>query len=83
MVLPELATLRIATYEESSKAILGHRVLPIVGLRPGYKHIPLRNESGQIIPLATIFVHIKVSHLLYLVWFILCIYYFKRNSTIF
>ncbi|KAL7642933.1 UNVERIFIED_CONTAM: hypothetical protein RMT77_006222 [Armadillidium vulgare] len=61
VVLPEMATVRIAAYEENSKSILGHRVLPLVGLRPGYKHICLRNEKGQTLGLATLFVHIKVG----------------------
>ncbi|RWS06316.1 1-phosphatidylinositol 4:5-bisphosphate phosphodiesterase classes I and II-like protein, partial [Dinothrombium tinctorium] len=60
VVLPELASLKIAAYEENYK-FLGHRVLPVVGLRPGYRHISLRNESGQPSPLATLFVHITVK----------------------
>lgn len=61
MVLPELATIRIVAYEEGGRVSLGNRVLPIVGLRPGYKHIALRNEAGQPLGTATLFVHIKVS----------------------
>lgn len=59
VVLPELACLRIAAYEESGKMI-GHRVVPVSGLRPGYRHILLRNESGQPINLATLFLNIVV-----------------------
>ncbi|KAF2361492.1 Phospholipase C phosphatidylinositol-specific Y domain [Trinorchestia longiramus] len=61
VVLPELATLRIAAYEDSgSKPLLGHRVLSLVGLRPGYRHIVLRNEAGQPLGLSSLFVYIKV-----------------------
>ncbi|XP_074595176.1 1-phosphatidylinositol 4,5-bisphosphate phosphodiesterase classes I and II-like isoform X2 [Brevipalpus obovatus] len=60
VVLPDLACLRIAAYEESGK-LIGHRILPIVGLRPGYRHIALRNESGQPLTLPTLFVHITVK----------------------
>uniref|UniRef100_A0A6A7FZA1 1-phosphatidylinositol 4,5-bisphosphate phosphodiesterase n=4 Tax=Hirondellea gigas TaxID=1518452 RepID=A0A6A7FZA1_9CRUS len=61
VVLPELATVRIAAYEDTgSRPLLGHRVLPVVGLRPGYRHIVLRNESGQPLGLSTLFVYIKV-----------------------
>ncbi|XP_049835190.1 1-phosphatidylinositol 4,5-bisphosphate phosphodiesterase classes I and II [Schistocerca gregaria] len=60
VVLPELASLRIAAYEESGR-LIGHRVLPVVGLCPGYRHIALRNESGQPLPLATLFVHVVVK----------------------
>ena len=60
VVLPELASLRIAAYEENGKFI-GHRILPVVGLRPGYRHISLRNESGQPLTLPMHFVHITVK----------------------
>jgi hypothetical protein len=36
-------------------------VLPIVGLCPGYRHIPLFNESGQPLHLPCLFVHITVG----------------------
>ena len=32
--LPDLASIRLAAYEENGK-LIGHRILPIVGLRPG------------------------------------------------
>jgi len=58
VVLPDLACIRIAAYEESGKMI-GHRVLPVVGLRPGYRHVLLRNESGQPTT-ASLFIHLVV-----------------------
>lgn len=62
MVLPELASIRIAAYEESGKLgkFIGHRILPLVGLCPGYRHVTLRNEAGQPL-LATVFLMIKVN----------------------
>lgn len=60
VVLPELASIRIAAYEENGK-FLGHRVLPVIGLCPGYRHLTLRNELGQPIPLATLFLCIVVK----------------------
>lgn len=60
VVLPELASVRIAAYEENGK-FLGHRVLPVIGLCPGYRHLTLRNELGQPIPLATLFLCIVVK----------------------
>lgn len=60
VVLPELASIRIAAYEESGKFI-GHRVLPVVGLCPGYRHVSLRTEVGQPLPLATLFLCIVVK----------------------
>ncbi|XP_058792167.1 1-phosphatidylinositol 4,5-bisphosphate phosphodiesterase classes I and II isoform X2 [Phymastichus coffea] len=60
IVLPELASIRIAAYEESGKMI-GHRVLPVVGLCPGYHHVALRNDIGQPLPLANLFMHVIVN----------------------
>lgn len=60
VVLPELASIRIAAYEESGKMI-GHRVLPVVGLCPGYRHVALRTECGQPLPLASLFLHVIVK----------------------
>lgn len=60
MVLPELASVRIAAYEESGK-LIGHRVLPVIGLCPGYRHLNLRNELGQPLPLASLFLCIIVK----------------------
>lgn len=60
VVLPALASLRIAAYEDNGKCI-GHRILPVIGLCPGYRHLTLRNEIGQPIPLATLFLCIVVK----------------------
>jgi phosphatidylinositol phospholipase C, beta len=60
VVLPELASVRIAAYEENGK-FLGHRVLPVIGLCPGYRHLTLRNELGQPVPVATLFLCIIVK----------------------
>ncbi|XP_054262256.1 1-phosphatidylinositol 4,5-bisphosphate phosphodiesterase classes I and II [Macrosteles quadrilineatus] len=60
VVLPELAVIRITAYEDSGKFI-GHRVLPVVGLCPGYRHVSLRTEGGQPLPLATLFLLIVVK----------------------
>ncbi|CAB0007541.1 unnamed protein product [Nesidiocoris tenuis] len=60
VVLPELACLRITAYEESGKFI-GHRVVPVIGLCPGYRHLTLRTECGQPLPLATLFLHVVVK----------------------
>ncbi|KAG8201638.1 hypothetical protein JTE90_012706 [Oedothorax gibbosus] len=60
VVLPDLACLRISVCDDNGR-LLGHRVLPVVGLRPGYRHIGLRNESGQPLLMKTLFVHIIVK----------------------
>lgn len=60
VVLPQLASIRIAAYEENGK-FLGHRVLPVIGLCPGYRHVSLRNDLGQPLPLSTLFLCIIVK----------------------
>lgn len=60
VVLPELASIRITAYEEGGKFI-GHRVLPVIGLCPGYKHLTLRTELGLPIPLSTLFLYVVVK----------------------
>ena len=59
VVLPNLAHLRFCVYDENGK-MLGHRVIPVRGLRPGYRHIHLRNEINQPAPLATLFIYLEV-----------------------
>ncbi|XP_052272582.1 1-phosphatidylinositol 4,5-bisphosphate phosphodiesterase beta-1-like isoform X3 [Dreissena polymorpha] len=60
VVLPNLAVIRIGVYEETGKMI-GHRVLYVQALRPGYRHISLRNECNQPLVLPSLFVHISVK----------------------
>ena len=45
----------------SGNKLIGHRVLPIVGLCPGYRHIPLFNETCQPLALPSLFVLITVG----------------------
>lgn len=52
--------MRITAYEEGGKFI-GHRVLPVIGLCPGYRHVTLRTEVGQPITMATLFLCIVVK----------------------
>ncbi|XP_053374625.1 1-phosphatidylinositol 4,5-bisphosphate phosphodiesterase beta-1-like isoform X2 [Mercenaria mercenaria] len=60
VVLPNLAVIRIGVYEDTGK-LIGHRVLSVEALRPGYRHINLRNENNQPLVLPTLFVHISVK----------------------
>ncbi|KAJ8308701.1 hypothetical protein KUTeg_013575 [Tegillarca granosa] len=60
VVLPNLAVIRIALYDEGGK-MLGHRVLPVEGLRPGYRHLALRNECNLPLLLPSVFLYISVK----------------------
>lgn len=46
VVLPGLASIRIVAYEEGGRFI-GHRILPLTSLSPGYRHVNLRTELGK------------------------------------
>ncbi|XP_051900991.1 1-phosphatidylinositol 4,5-bisphosphate phosphodiesterase beta-3 isoform X2 [Pristis pectinata] len=60
VVLPTLASLRVAVFEEGAKFI-GHRVLPVSAIRPGYRYICLRNEANQPLQLPALFVYTEVK----------------------
>uniref|UniRef100_A0A8B9JQX0 Phosphoinositide phospholipase C n=1 Tax=Astyanax mexicanus TaxID=7994 RepID=A0A8B9JQX0_ASTMX len=60
VVLPTLASLRIAVYEDNGK-IIGQRIIPVSAIRPGYHYIGLRNEKNQTLTLPAIFVYIEVK----------------------
>ncbi|XP_053365578.1 1-phosphatidylinositol 4,5-bisphosphate phosphodiesterase beta-1 isoform X3 [Clarias gariepinus] len=60
VVLPTLASIRIAVFEEGGKFI-GHRLIPVSAIRPGYRYIGLRNEKNQSLTLPAIFVYIEVK----------------------
>ncbi|GLH02475.1 1-phosphatidylinositol 4,5-bisphosphate phosphodiesterase [Gryllus bimaculatus] len=60
VVLPDLALLRVSAMEEGGR-LLGQRVLPLDGLQPGYRHIPLRSEANQPLPLAQLFCYIEIK----------------------
>ncbi|XP_041445109.1 phospholipase C beta 3 L homeolog isoform X1 [Xenopus laevis] len=60
VVLPTLATLRIAVFEEGGKFV-GHRILPVSAIRPGYHYICLRNELNQPVCLPALLVYTEVN----------------------
>ncbi|XP_051987895.1 1-phosphatidylinositol 4,5-bisphosphate phosphodiesterase beta-3-like isoform X2 [Xyrauchen texanus] len=60
VVLPTLASLRIAVYEENGKFI-GHRILPVSAFRPGYHYISLKNELNQPLMLSSLLVYNEVQ----------------------
>lgn len=57
VILPDLAVLRIAVYDDNNK-LIGQRILPLDGLQAGYRHISLRNEGNKPLTLPTIFCNI-------------------------
>ncbi|KAM9424194.1 1-phosphatidylinositol 4,5-bisphosphate phosphodiesterase beta-3 [Pholidichthys leucotaenia] len=60
VILPTLASLRIAVFEENGKFI-GHRILPVSAVRPGYHYINLKNELNQPLLLPSLLVYIEAQ----------------------
>ncbi|XP_074087269.1 1-phosphatidylinositol 4,5-bisphosphate phosphodiesterase beta-3 isoform X2 [Macrotis lagotis] len=60
VVLPTLASLRIAAFEEGGKFV-GHRILPISAIRSGYHYICLRNEANQPLCLPALLIYTEAS----------------------
>ena len=60
VVLPDLAVIRIAVFEETGRMI-GQRILPLDGLQAGFRHIPLRTEGNFPLSLPTVFCCISLK----------------------
>ncbi|CAH8501960.1 unnamed protein product [Schistosoma mattheei] len=60
VVLPDLAVLRFAVYEDTGK-LIGQRVLPLDGLQAGYRHISLRTEGNFPLSLPTLFCQVSLT----------------------
>jgi hypothetical protein len=60
VILPDLAVLRFAVYDENSK-LLGQRILPLDGLQAGYRHISLRTDANFPLSLAMLFCNIELQ----------------------
>ncbi|KAG7488704.1 hypothetical protein MATL_G00037290 [Megalops atlanticus] len=61
--VPELALVRfvVEDYDSTSQNdFVGQYTLPITSVQNGYRHIPLLTKNGDVIPSATLFVHIMV-----------------------
>uniref|UniRef100_A0A8C7MY94 1-phosphatidylinositol 4,5-bisphosphate phosphodiesterase n=1 Tax=Oncorhynchus kisutch TaxID=8019 RepID=A0A8C7MY94_ONCKI len=60
VILPDLAVLRVAVYDDNNK-LIGQRILPLEGLQAGYRHISLRNEGNKPLSLPTVFCNIVLK----------------------
>uniref|UniRef100_A0A1A7XC82 1-phosphatidylinositol 4,5-bisphosphate phosphodiesterase n=2 Tax=Iconisemion striatum TaxID=60296 RepID=A0A1A7XC82_9TELE len=60
VILPTLASVRISACEENGRFI-GHRVLPVSAIRPGYHYICLKNEINQPLILPSLLVYTEVG----------------------
>ncbi|XP_078120799.1 1-phosphatidylinositol 4,5-bisphosphate phosphodiesterase delta-1-like isoform X2 [Sander vitreus] len=61
--VPELALVRftVEDYDSASdNEFIGQYTLPFNSLKMGYRHVPLLNRNGDVLPSAGLFVHIMV-----------------------
>jgi len=58
IIMPQLALIHLTVLDEQNK-LVGRRCLPVVGLRPGYRFVNLKNESNQPLNMCCLFVYIK------------------------
>ncbi|NXW89257.1 PLCB2 phosphodiesterase, partial [Alopecoenas beccarii] len=60
IMMPELASLKIAAWEEGGKFI-GHRIIPVIALHSGYHHVCLRSESNMPLTMPSLFVYLEIK----------------------
>lgn len=58
VILPEMASLRFAVSEEDG-TFIGQCLIPVAHLRPGYRHVVLRNQINIPINSSSLFVFIR------------------------
>lgn len=58
VILPEMAALRFAVSDEDG-TFIGQSFIPVAHLRPGYRHVVLRNQINIPVQCASLYVHIK------------------------
>uniref|UniRef100_A0AAF5D508 1-phosphatidylinositol 4,5-bisphosphate phosphodiesterase n=1 Tax=Strongyloides stercoralis TaxID=6248 RepID=A0AAF5D508_STRER len=60
IIMPSMAFLRLALLDENNR-LLGQRIIPVLGLAPGYKHVMLRNAYNRFIGPISLFAKFEVS----------------------
>nr|XP_033809302.1 1-phosphatidylinositol 4,5-bisphosphate phosphodiesterase beta-2 isoform X2 [Geotrypetes seraphini] len=60
ILMPELASLRVAVLEEGGKFI-GHRIIPVNAVQSGFHHICLHSESNMPLTMPSLFVYVEVK----------------------
>lgn len=59
ILFADLAFIRFVVIDASTSHTVTQRVIPLKCLRPGYRHVRLRNSAGQPQELSTLFVYSK------------------------
>ena len=53
----DLAFIRFSVYEYGTSRLTSQRILPLKSLRPGYRHLALRNSQNQQLHLSSLFIY--------------------------
>lgn len=57
----DLSFIRFHVYDAGSNHLMSQRVMPLKCLRPGYRHVRLRDTSNVPLELSTLFIHSKIT----------------------
>ena len=57
----ELAFVRFHVYDSGSNHLMSQRIMPLKCLRPGYRHVRLRDITNVPLELATLFIYSKTT----------------------
>lgn len=57
----ELAFIRFHVHDAGSNHLMSQRAMPLTCLRPGYRHVRLRDTSNVPLELATLFIYSKIT----------------------
>ncbi|XP_066603951.1 1-phosphatidylinositol 4,5-bisphosphate phosphodiesterase epsilon-1-like isoform X2 [Prorops nasuta] len=61
VMFKDLAFLRFGIMEASSHHLISQRVIPLKCLRPGYRHVRLRNSKNKPLALSTLFIYSRLE----------------------
>lgn len=60
----DLAFIRFDVHDAGSNHLMSQRVMPLKCLRPGYRHVRLRDTNNFPLELATLFIYSKITETL-------------------
>uniref|UniRef100_A0A8C7QA47 Phosphoinositide phospholipase C n=1 Tax=Oncorhynchus mykiss TaxID=8022 RepID=A0A8C7QA47_ONCMY len=57
LLMADLAFLRFTVVEHNSSQTTAHRIIPLRALRTGYRHVQLRNQHNEALPVSSLFIY--------------------------
>uniref|UniRef100_A0A673XG08 Phosphoinositide phospholipase C n=1 Tax=Salmo trutta TaxID=8032 RepID=A0A673XG08_SALTR len=57
ILMADLAFLRFTVVEHNSSQTTAHRIIPLRALRTGYRHVQLRNQHNEALPVSSLFIY--------------------------